>query len=107
MLNLLLRVNQRGAHERLLLNLNFALTGLEYQVQEVPDVEGCQNSEWLQFLHPLSDAPATLANIQTSVGQIVVPVPLRAFPESVSMAMQSSEASASTLAATTVAGAKY
>jgi hypothetical protein len=35
MLNLLLRVNQRGAHERLLLNLNFALTGLEYQVQEV------------------------------------------------------------------------
>ena len=83
--NMLLRVNQPGSWQRLLLNLNVALTALEYRVEPAPSVTGYEHSERLQFLQPLAGTAATL---ETSVGQLAVPVPLRTYPDPIQLLVQ-------------------
>jgi hypothetical protein len=78
--DLLLGVEQRAQYRRLLLNLDFRLTGLEYAIEAPPAVFGYERSEWLQFVRPLDEDNPTAATIATGVGQLDVPIPLRAYP---------------------------
>jgi LysM repeat protein len=78
-LNLLLSVKQRAQHRRLLVNLDFQLTGLEHGIEHAPFTTGYEKSDWLQFIHPIEDPPIA-ATIDTNVGQVDIPVPLRAYP---------------------------
>ncbi|HEX8723277.1 MAG TPA: hypothetical protein VF736_21850 [Pyrinomonadaceae bacterium] len=76
----LLNLKQRAQYRRLLVNLDFKLTGLEFDIAPAPFTTGYENSEWLQFIHPLGETPPTAATIDTAIGQLDIPVPLRAYP---------------------------
>lgn len=78
-LNLLLGLSEPERYRRLLLPLEFATTGLEYAIEPSEVEPGYETSDWLQFVTPLTEATRP-AQIETSLGQVEVPVPLRAYP---------------------------
>jgi LysM repeat protein len=79
--NLVLQMANPASYRRILLDLGFPLTGFEYGVTPAPLTEAYETSDWLQFVTPLagpgSDQPAT---IDVEIGQVDVPIPLRAYP---------------------------
>lgn len=65
--------------------IDFVLSNIEHQIENVPNVEGYQASTWLVFAIPL-------ANDMFNTGGIVdIPVPLRAYPVPPSVTSQSSQ----------------
>jgi hypothetical protein len=92
-LDLLLGVEQRSQYRRLLLNLDFRLSGLEYGIEGLPAAPGYERSDWLQFVTPLDEGTATAAKIETDVGKLEVPVPLRAYPVPPRLVSQTASAS--------------
>lgn len=82
-LTLLLSVKNRARHRRLFLNLDFSITALEYAIAPAELVDGYEVSKWLHFIDPLPETPAAIggAVIDTHIGQLDVPIPLKAYPE--------------------------
>jgi LysM repeat protein len=103
-LTLLLTLKNRAQYRRLFLNLGLGITALEYAVTDAEYVAGYQSSKWLHFVNPLPSVPAELngAVIRTDLGQLDIPVPLRAYPVTPRLVNQSALASysADELAAT-------
>ena len=62
-------------------NMQFKASHLEQQIRAVDGIEGYMASSWLTFINPLD---ASLSN----VGEIVIPVPLRAYPTPPSITAQ-------------------
>lgn len=83
-LTMLLSVKNRAHYRRLFLNLAFDITALEFAVEQAAYVDGYETSKWLHFLDPLPETPADLggAVISTDIGQLDIPIPLRAYPSS-------------------------
>jgi len=83
-LTMLLTVKNRAQYRRMFLNLAFDITALEFAVEDAAFVPGYQTSKWLHFLDPLPETPADLggAVISTDIGQLDIPIPLRAYPTS-------------------------
>jgi len=79
--NVVLQLSNPERYRRVLLDLGFPLTGFEYGVKPAPLTDAYETSDWIQFVTPLTgegaDQPAT---IDTAIGQVDVPVPLRAYP---------------------------
>lgn len=65
--------------------INFILSNIEHQIENVPNVEGYQASTWLAFVIPLSNSTFSTG------GTVDVPVPLRAYPVPPSVTAQSSD----------------
>jgi hypothetical protein len=97
-LTLLLSLKNRAQYRRLFLNLGFGITALEYAIFEAQYVEGYQTSKWLHPVNPLPSDPAELngAVISTDLGQLDIPVALRAYPVTPRLVNQSALASYST-----------
>src|SRR6185437_7303958 len=97
-LTLLLSLKNRAQYRRLFLNLGFGITALEYAIFEAQYVEGYQTSKWLHPVNPLPSAPAELngAVLSTDLGQLDIPVALRAYPVTPRLVNQSALASYST-----------
>ncbi len=70
-LTFLLHTASNIEFDNLGLNLDFQVNQLEYDIANVPWAQGYQSSDWLTFLRPPTD---------NHVGQIDVPIALRAFP---------------------------
>jgi LysM repeat protein len=81
-LTLLLNVKSRAHYRRLFLNLGFDITALEYAIARAPYVDGYETSKWLHFVLPLPKTASALggAVIETDIGQLDIPIPLRAYP---------------------------
>ena len=81
-LTLLLTLKSRANYRRLFLNLDFGISALEYAVEPAAYVEGYQSSKWLHLVNPLPATPAELggAVISTGIGQLDIPIALRAYP---------------------------
>lgn len=94
-LTMLLTLKNRAQYRRLFLNLGFGITALEYAIADASYVEGYQSSRWLHLVNPLPARPAELngAEIQTDLGQLDIPVALRAYPVTPRLANQSATAS--------------
>ncbi|HEX8904163.1 MAG TPA: LysM domain-containing protein [Longimicrobiaceae bacterium] len=79
--NIVLQLANPARYRRVLLELGFPLTGFEYGVTPAPLTEGYETSDWLQFVTPLTGNDAQQpAEIDVEIGQVDVPVPLRAYP---------------------------
>jgi LysM repeat protein len=78
-LNVLLQLADPARYRRVLLELGFPLTGLEYAIERAPLTDDYETSDWLQFVTPLTDADQP-AELNVTIGQLDVPVPLRAYP---------------------------
>ena len=94
-LTLLLSLKNRAQYRRLFLNLGFGITALEYAIFEAQYVEGYQTSKWLHPVNPLPTDSAELngAVISTDLGQLDIPVALRAYPVTPRLVNQSALAS--------------
>ncbi|MCB1493159.1 MAG: hypothetical protein KDJ77_15415, partial [Rhodobiaceae bacterium] len=81
-LSLLLTVKERAHYRRLFLNLSFDITSLEYAIEPAAYVDGYETSKWLHFIQPLPATSAQLggAVVDTDIGQLDIPIPLRAYP---------------------------
>jgi LysM repeat protein len=91
-LDFLLGLANPERYRRLLLPLDFELTGLEYGIEPRAGTE-YETSDWLQMVTPLTAASAP-AKIVTSLGQVAVPVPLREYPVSPRLLTQTAEPAA-------------
>ncbi|AKQ68350.1 diguanylate cyclase/phosphodiesterase (GGDEF & EAL domains) with PAS/PAC sensor(s) [Myxococcus hansupus] len=92
--NFLLTVKSPAETRRLFLELDYVLNELEHEVGQQGTVEGYQSSSWLTFVLPLGEEGREPANVDTEIGQVVVPVPLRAYPTPPSLKGQSAVTSA-------------
>jgi LysM repeat protein len=63
--------------------INFVLSNIEHQIENIPNVEGYQASTWLNFVIPLPN------NQFNTGGKVDIPVPLRAYPIPPSVTSQS------------------
>ena len=80
-LNLLLQLADPAWYRRLLVNVDFQLTGFEYGVQDAPLTDDYQTSDWLHFVTALTgEGVVNPATLDTVIGQVDIPVPLRAYP---------------------------
>lgn len=92
-----------ASYRSLFLDLEYPFDELEFQVQDVPEAGSYQSSEWLKLLVPLASS-AFGGAVDTEVGEVDVPIPLRTFPFLPDLTSQSAEAV--TPDATTVGDAK-
>ncbi|HTZ44464.1 MAG TPA: hypothetical protein VMB79_11445, partial [Jatrophihabitans sp.] len=91
---LLLSLKNRAQYRRLFLNLGFSITALEYAIFDAEYVEGYQTSRWLHLVNPLPATPAELggAVVDTHIGQLDIPIALRAYPVTPRLVNQSAAA---------------
>ncbi|NPC49621.1 LysM peptidoglycan-binding domain-containing protein [Corallococcus sp. AB032C] len=78
--NFLLTVKSPADTRRLFLDLDYVLNELEHEVGQQGGIEGYQSSSWLTFVLPLGEEGREPAGVDTQIGQVVVPIPLRAYP---------------------------
>jgi hypothetical protein len=91
----LMRVPDPGHHGAVAVNLDYAVSDLEFGIERVPDIDGYEDSRWLSFYPPLVGRDKPLA-VSTGLGAAVVPVPLRAYPALPVILGQTATASART-----------
>jgi LysM repeat protein len=92
--NFLLTVKSPADARRLFLDLDYVINELEHEVGQQGSLEGYQSSSWLSFVLPLGEEGREPAGVDTDIGQVVVPVPLRAYPTPPSLKGQNAVASA-------------
>lgn len=80
-LSFLLTLKGRRERRNLFFSLDYVVSELEHAIAPVPGVTGYQASSWLTF-------PIPIAGSATTVSQVQVPVPLRAYPDAPMLAAQ-------------------
>jgi hypothetical protein len=68
-------------------------TNVGHQIGDVPGIEGYRASSWLQFLVPPPSDPHAPGSLAKSLGTVKIPLVIRAYPDSPTMALQSGLAS--------------
>lgn len=91
--NFLLTVKSPADARRLFLDLDYVINELEHEIGQQGTLEGYQSSSWLSFVLPLGEEGREPAGVDTDIGQVVVPVPLRAYPTPPSLKGQNAVAS--------------
>jgi LysM repeat protein len=71
-------VKDPAIQKSVVLNLDYQVSQLEFDIHSVEGVQGYKSSSWLNFIVPIVNGPDT----DGQVGQVQVPVPLRGYPES-------------------------
>jgi LysM repeat protein len=85
-LNVLFNVKSESRAKNMFLRLDGHLNEFEYDVHDV--VAGYQASSWLSFVIPLSGGEGDGQPVDTALGEVLIPIPLRAYPLLPSMAEQ-------------------
>jgi LysM repeat protein len=78
--NFLLDVNNEQLQQSITLNLDYEFNELEFNIQKSDDIDGYEASNWLSFILPIGET-AVPDCISIDLGQSVIPLPLRIYPE--------------------------
>jgi LysM repeat protein len=92
-LSFLLTVKNESDFQKILLNLDFVINEVEYDIADVPGAGAYQSSSWLTFVLPIGSGRGVSVDVQTAVAQLQVPLPLRSYPLPPSLVSQSGLAS--------------
>ncbi|MFT6502963.1 MAG: hypothetical protein ACJASQ_003095 [Crocinitomicaceae bacterium] len=65
--------------------IDFVLSNIEHQIENIPNVDGYQASTWLNFIIPLA------MDTFSTKGEVDIPVPLRAYPVPPSITSQTAD----------------
>jgi hypothetical protein len=85
----LVNVSAEAQQKNVHLDLNYVVNELEYDVQNVNDIDAYQASSWLSFIVPVgSTATNPEVRVDTHIGPVEVPIPLRAYPTPPSLLAQ-------------------
>ncbi|MEM7498870.1 MAG: LysM domain-containing protein [Pseudomonadota bacterium] len=88
----LLDVKDLAANRALLLDLDYTVTELEYDIVERQETVGdYQDSSWLSFVIPLASTPSAALPNDSRVGQVAIPLPLRAYPGLATVSRQTAD----------------
>ena len=87
----LITVPDERRHKTLLMNLDYQINELEYDIVPVAGSGGFSSSKWLGFVIPITNADRPAAVGTTLLGQADVPVVLRSLPQSPNLKSQSFE----------------
>lgn len=87
-LTALLSVKDPAARKSVLLDLDYRINQLEFDVHTVAGIAGYQSSSWLNFVIPLVQG----RNTSGTVGQVQIPIPLNNYPSPVVITGQSAGA---------------
>ncbi|MGN6396191.1 MAG: LysM peptidoglycan-binding domain-containing protein [Mucilaginibacter sp.] len=63
------------------IDLQYQINSVEHNIQEVTSIDGYKSSSWLTFILPFN-------GVDTELGSLKIPVPLRAYPTSPSLTAQ-------------------
>lgn len=79
------------------LDMDYQVTHIEFDINDVPDVKGYQASQWLTFIVPVNLAEAADINVdksplQQSLGTVDIPIVLRNYPKPPSLTTQMGKA---------------
>ncbi|HVT10719.1 MAG TPA: LysM peptidoglycan-binding domain-containing protein [Fimbriimonadaceae bacterium] len=91
--NTLLSLKSESKPRKLVLDLNYPINELEYDIATVPDTGGYQSSSWLSFVIPLGEDPDEVQPVDLDPGAVEIPIPLRAYPYAPIMLGQQGNAS--------------
>jgi LysM repeat protein len=83
-MNALFDVKSESRAKNMFLRLDTSINELEYDI--VPVANAFQASRWLSFVVPIAE---TTTPIKTDLGEVLIPIPLRAYPVVPSMIEQS------------------
>jgi LysM repeat protein len=92
-LSFLLTVKNESDFQKILLNLDFVINEVEYDIADVPGAGSYQSSSWLTFVLPIGSGRGVNVDVRTDVAQLQVPLPLRSYPLPPSLVSQSGLAS--------------
>lgn len=89
--NLLFNVKSASRARNMFLRLDTHFNEFEFDISKIAgDYEA---SSWLSFVLPINDDGIPLPPFSTNLGEVLVPIPLRAYPAVPSMAQQAGRAS--------------
>ena len=88
-LSTLFTVKHPRQFNKLFLNLKYVINEVEYDIKDVPNVDGYKSSSWLTFVIPIGSNRGASVNVQTEIPQVQVPLPLRSYPTPPSLVGQS------------------
>jgi LysM repeat protein len=70
-------VKDPAVQKSVVLNLDYQVSQLEFDIHSVDGIQGYKSSSWLNFIIPIVNGTDTNGD----VGQVQVPVPLRGYPQ--------------------------
>lgn len=70
-------VKDPAVQKSVVLNLDYQVSQMEFDIHSVDGIQGYRSSSWLNFIIPLVNG----ADTDGDVGQVLIPVPLRGYPE--------------------------
>jgi hypothetical protein len=92
LLTLLFNTKAEAQYKKLFLDLNYVMNELEYDIEAgSPNISDYQASSWLSFIIPIDSTVSELPNIDSGIGQVEVPIPLRSYPTPPSLISQQGE----------------
>ncbi|MFW0716550.1 LysM peptidoglycan-binding domain-containing protein [Pedobacter sp. N23S346] len=87
--NFMLNVLSGQKNRKVLLNLDYVIDEMEFNIADVQQAEDYQASSWLTFLIPIARGQQV---INSNLGQPEIPLPLRAYPGMPTLLVQSGTA---------------
>jgi LysM repeat protein len=90
--NFLFSVQDPAFSRSVFLDLDYAITEMEYDIVDRPDTGGYQQSAWLTFVLPLKPDPTAELPNTGSLGLNEIPVPLRSYPSQFTISRQAATA---------------
>ncbi len=92
LLTFMFNTKSEAQYKKLFLDLNYVMNELEYDIQAgASNISEYQASSWLSFIIPIDSTVTELKNIDSRIGQVEVPVPLRSYPTPPSLISQAGE----------------
>ncbi|MEW6130182.1 MAG: LysM peptidoglycan-binding domain-containing protein [Acidobacteriota bacterium] len=92
LLNFMFNSKSIAQYKKLFLDLNYVMNEMEYDIQSgAANIGDYQASSWLSFIIPIDSTVSELKNINSYIGQVEVPLPLRSYPTPPSLISQTGE----------------
>ena len=79
-LTYLFNTKEAAKHKSINIDLDYQVNNIEHQIGAVPGVTGYKASSWLSFVLPIENSVIAAYGSQGKIGDIQIPIPLRAYP---------------------------
>lgn len=79
-LTFLMHVEHEARYRKLFLNLNYVINEIEFDIRDVEQAGDYRPSSWLSFILPIGSGRGRDQGVDTHIGQVQAPLPLRSYP---------------------------
>jgi hypothetical protein len=79
-LTFLMHVDHEARYKKLFLNLKYVINEIEFDIRDVEQAGDYRPSSWLSFILPIGSGRGFDQGVDTDIGQVQAPLPLRSYP---------------------------